>query len=279
MMGKIQRCPDITQARFIRLCCLYWNKQCELTYEDAEIEIDKEHIDILISKRVVVSQNGVINISFLDEQFAEIEGESEGKKTSGIIGNLKRWHRDIYEQYQAKKISLEQAQEMIKQARTPIADPSHPDSTPIADPSQSIAEKKRTEQIRLEEEKKRTEQTIFSPIVEDVFYFCLDYFPDNLHPKTQKEIDSWKTTIKQLHEIDGHDYDTIRHLIQKTREDDFWSKNFLSVNKLRKNDKNGVKYFDVFFEKFKIGNNGKQTTDFAHLIRISEQFRKKPNVG
>jgi hypothetical protein len=121
--------------------------------------------------------------------------------------------------------------------------------------------------------------TIFSPIVEDVFYFCLDYFPENLHPKTQKEIDSWKTTIKQLHEIDGHDYDTIRHLIQKTREHDFWSKNFLSVNKLRKNDKNGVKYFDVFFEKFKIGNNGKQSTDFAHLIRISEQFRKKPNVG
>ena len=42
MMGKIQRCPEVTQARFIRLCCLYWNKQCELTYEDAEIEIDKE---------------------------------------------------------------------------------------------------------------------------------------------------------------------------------------------------------------------------------------------
>jgi hypothetical protein len=155
MMGKIQRCPEITQARFMRLCCLYWNKQCELTYQDAEIEIDQEHIDILISKRVVVSQNGIINISFLDEQFAEIEGESEGKKTSGIIGNLKRWHRDIYEQYQAKKISLEQAQEMIKQPRKPIADQSHPDSKPIADPSQSIAEKKRIEQIRLEEEEKR----------------------------------------------------------------------------------------------------------------------------
>ena len=155
MMGKIQRCPEITQARFMRLCCLYWNKQCELTYEDAEIEIDKEHIDILISKRVVVSQNGIINISFLDEQFAEIEGESEGKKTSGIIGNLKRWHRDIYDQYQAKKISLEQAVELSKLPRKPIADPSHPDSTPIADLSQSIAEKNRLEQIRLEEEEKR----------------------------------------------------------------------------------------------------------------------------
>jgi hypothetical protein len=160
MMGKIQRCPEITQARFMRLCCLYWNKQCELTYEDAEIEIDKEHIDVLISKRVVVSQKGVVNISFLDEQFAEIEDESEGKKTSGIIGNLKRWHREIYDQYKAKKISLEQAQEMIKQPRTPIAHLSHPDGTPIADPSQSIAEKKRLEQIRLEEEEEEKRKNL-----------------------------------------------------------------------------------------------------------------------
>jgi hypothetical protein len=109
--------------------------------------------------------------------------------------------------------------------------------------------------------------TIFSPIVEDVFYFCLDYFPDNLQPKTQKEIDSWKTTIKQLHEIDGHDYDTIRHLIQKTREHDFWSTNFLSVNKLRKNDKNGVKYFDVFFEKFKNKNHGQSINSHAELLQ------------
>ena len=51
MMGKIQRCPEITQARFMRLCCLYWNKECLLSIEDAEIEIDKEHLDILIAKK------------------------------------------------------------------------------------------------------------------------------------------------------------------------------------------------------------------------------------
>jgi hypothetical protein len=154
----------------------------------------------------------------------------------------------------------------------------YPQGIPLQEAPIAINNSKETI-VNNKEEINKTKQTIFSPIVEDVFNFSLDFFPENLHPKTQKEIDSWKTTIKQLHEIDGHDYDTIRHLIQKTREDDFWSKNFLSVNKLRKNDKNGVKYFDVFFEKFKIGNNGKQGTDFAHLIRISEQFRKKPNVG
>ena len=110
--------------------------------------------------------------------------------------------------------------------------------------------------------------TIFSPIVEEVFIFSLDFFPENLHPKTPKQINDWKKTIKQLHEIDGHDYDTIRYLIQKTREDEFWSKNFLSVIKLRKNDNNGVKYFNVFFEKFKIINNGK----FYDPLELQRQF-------
>ena len=53
IMGKIQRCPDDTQARYMRLVCLYWNKECSLTIEDAEIEIDKHHLDVLISKKIV----------------------------------------------------------------------------------------------------------------------------------------------------------------------------------------------------------------------------------
>ena len=142
----------------------------------------------------------------------------------------------------------------------------HPQGIPSQDTPIAINNSKETI-VNTKEEINKTKQIIFSPIVEDVFYFCLDYFPENLHPKTQKEIDSWKTTIKQLNEIDGHDYDTIRHLIQKTREDEFWSKNFLSVNKLRKNDKNGVKYFDVFFEKFKIGNNGQSINSHAELLQ------------
>lgn len=172
MMGKIQRCPEITQARFLRLCCLYWNKQCELTFEDAEIEIDKEHIDILISKRVVVSQNGMINISFLDEQFTEIESESEGRKTSGIIGNLKRWHKSIYDQYTSKQISLEKAIELSKENREPIAHLSQTHRTPIANPSQSIADKKREDKIR--EEKKKEEDI---PAWEDFLSYALEKKP------------------------------------------------------------------------------------------------------
>lgn len=68
MMGKIQKCPEVTQARFMRLCCLYWNKECMLSYEDAEIEIDDDHLKILLSKKIVIHNQEFITIKFLDEQ-------------------------------------------------------------------------------------------------------------------------------------------------------------------------------------------------------------------
>jgi len=151
VMGKIQRCPEITQARFMRLICLYWNKECVLSFEDAEIEIDKEHLDILIGKKIIKKENDFICIDFLNEQFKEIECSKEDKSTSAKIGNLKRWHRLIYDRFIKNEFTLEQA--------LLIAYQSQPDNTPIASESQNIAEKSREE---LEEEKKRKD--IIEPI-------------------------------------------------------------------------------------------------------------------
>jgi hypothetical protein len=79
MMGKIQRCPEITQARFMRLCCLYWNKEANLLTEDAIIEIDQEHYDILITKKIITSDGAHVFIKFLDEQLVDITETSKGK--------------------------------------------------------------------------------------------------------------------------------------------------------------------------------------------------------
>jgi len=80
VMGKIQRCPEITQARFMRLICLYWNKECVLTLSDAEIEIDKEHLDILISKKIVKIQDSFLVIDFLNEQLFGIAETSQKRR-------------------------------------------------------------------------------------------------------------------------------------------------------------------------------------------------------
>lgn len=89
IMGKIQRCPDITQARFMRLICVYWNKGCVLSVEDSEVEIDKEHLDILISKKVLKQEKGFIKIDFLDEQIDKINDISQKARESA----KSRWEK------------------------------------------------------------------------------------------------------------------------------------------------------------------------------------------
>ena len=136
-MGKIQRCPETTQARFINLCCLYWSKDCILTVEDAEIEIDKVHLYTLVDKKIVVIDGNYVYIKFLDEQKMELSGKSKSRSDSGVIGNLKRWHLDLYKQYMNNKIGLDEA---VKLSQT--------DRPPIATRSQNIAEKRRGEERR-----------------------------------------------------------------------------------------------------------------------------------
>ena len=65
-MGKIQRCSEVTQARFIQLISLYWNKEGVLSEEDAVIEIDQEHIDALCTKKIILIKDGLVFIGFLD---------------------------------------------------------------------------------------------------------------------------------------------------------------------------------------------------------------------
>lgn len=98
MMGKIMRCDEITQARYMRLVCLYWNKECILSYEDAEIEIDKKHLDILIKKKIVKLLDDSISIEFLNEQMEGISETSE-KRRAAV---KKRW--DKVKQNQTKEI-------------------------------------------------------------------------------------------------------------------------------------------------------------------------------
>jgi hypothetical protein len=79
VMGKIMRCPEVTQARFIWLCCQYWNKECVMSYEDAELEIEKEHLTNLLTRKIILLEGDKIKIKFLDSQLIEILQVSKGR--------------------------------------------------------------------------------------------------------------------------------------------------------------------------------------------------------
>ncbi len=106
---------------------------------------------------------------------------------------------------------------------------------------------------------------VYSKEVNDCFNNCLNYFPEHLQPKNKN---SWLDTIEKLNRIDNIPFEIIEEIVKKTREDNFWSKNFLSLNKLRDKNKDGIKYIIVFNEQIK-GNGTTKTRKqrFAEAIQ------------
>ena len=70
MMGRISRQTAEVQVAFIRLCCVYWNAECEMTTDHAELEADG-HLQRLLQIRLVESNGPSVFIKFLDVQWEE----------------------------------------------------------------------------------------------------------------------------------------------------------------------------------------------------------------
>lgn len=69
-MGRIQRCSEVAQARFLRLCCVYWNNECLMNIEDAEIELGEDEFRQLLKLKIIESDaDGSLLIKFLDKQY------------------------------------------------------------------------------------------------------------------------------------------------------------------------------------------------------------------
>jgi len=97
------------------------------------------------------------------------------------------------------------------------------------------------------------------------------FFDEDCRPKTEKAKSEWYDTLDKLIRIDGYSPEHIHDVIKRTRMDDFWRTNFLSILKLRKKNKDGIPYFTVFEKKLNhetIGRNnskpasGEELTDF-----------------
>ena len=78
------------------------------------------------------------------------------------------------------------------------------------------------------------------------------WFRDTLPEKTNMP-DRWEKSFAQTYDdlvrLDGRDGAEIRRVCQWARNDSFWSSNFQSPAKLRKRNKDGIQYYDVFLEK------------------------------
>jgi hypothetical protein len=109
--------------------------------------------------------------------------------------------------------------------------------------------------------------------VYNCFEDCLEYFPDDLKPTMDKDIFNWKDTIDKLNRLEHLPFDDIVLLVKSARQDPFWAKNFLSITKLRRKDKDKIPYWKVFAEKFKQEKTKTEKTYDAY-----EEARKSMNL-
>jgi hypothetical protein len=82
IMGKIGRTSPSVQGQFIQLCCIYWNKNCWITQQEAKAILPEKTYKTLVSKSIIVERTAflvgqeepteIITIDFLDEQFSSL---------------------------------------------------------------------------------------------------------------------------------------------------------------------------------------------------------------
>jgi hypothetical protein len=70
MMGRISRQPAEVQVAFLRLCCVYWNAECQMNLDHADLETDG-HLQRLLATRLVETNGTSVFIKFLDLQWEE----------------------------------------------------------------------------------------------------------------------------------------------------------------------------------------------------------------
>ncbi len=244
VMGKILKCPEVTQARFIRLVCLYWNKECILHYDDAEIEVDKEHLDIMISKKVIKNIDDFIVIEFLNEQ---LEGISETSEKRRKAVN-ERWKK-------------------VKQNDTSVSKNDTSVLQNDTDKSKSRIELDKSREDEKREEKKTKENTLVNSV--DLknqpdhpkidFNKLVSFFNANRGalPEVKKLSEARKKRIFILEKQYGKE--SIRIAIEKTRESEFLQGN---------NSNNWIASFDWIFKP----------ANFLKILEDNYANREKPRT-
>ena len=98
--------------------------------------------------------------------------------------------------------------------------------------------------------KKEIKASDFDDDIIKCFNHVILLFPEKYRPQTKSQKINWVKCIDQLNRLDKYSPRKVYYITMKALKDDFWSQNFYSILKLRQKNKQGVKYVDVFFEKF-----------------------------
>lgn len=90
----------------------------------------------------------------------------------------------------------------------------------------------------------------FPQEIQKSFVPICNLFDEELRPKTPAQKRSWCITIDEINRIEKISPKKLYLLVKIVLQDDFWKQQFLALPKLRRKNKEGTKYIDVFMYKF-----------------------------
>lgn len=86
LLGRISDENDRVQGLFVRACCVYWHKQCDVSVKEMNKKLGNNKVKELCSLGFLSEKDGQIFIEFLDEQFAELSELQVKRSNAGRIG-------------------------------------------------------------------------------------------------------------------------------------------------------------------------------------------------
>jgi len=221
--GNIQMCSKESKGLFIDLCSMYWSRLGEMPYALAlqkHCNGSKDALQDLENNEIIRVEDGQIIIEFLDEQLDEFQKTSEKRRMAAN----KRWSDASALQVHSKSNAIR-------------------------------VDKKKEDKSRVD--KKKEQVTKNKEQVNEICNFAWSLFPEDVRPEKNdiKEMNRWRDSMEKLIRIDGKEPTEIKKVVAWARKDEWWQSRFLSPLKLRKKNKDGIKYYDYFNENRKNGNH------------------------
>lgn len=96
----------------------------------------------------------------------------------------------------------------------------------------------------------KVKEVTYNDVVLKAYDHIVLLFPERFRPKTEAKKKVWLDTLDKLERLDGYSLQVVYYVTKKTREDEFWAGNFMSITKLRMSNKQGIKYIDYYKERF-----------------------------
>lgn len=86
LLGNISDEHEKVQGLFIRVCAIYWDRNCTITMQELNKKVHKTKLKGLENLGFISEKDGRVCIRFLDEQWIELSGKRAKKQASGAMG-------------------------------------------------------------------------------------------------------------------------------------------------------------------------------------------------